>query len=189
MSLQSCVKASLEKGRITKEQAESLLSSAEVDESLIIKGVIEDKILKKRQVALQAVTLDKAIKDSRSHADGLSTGVMSLIVRDITGKAKYSNIDARGVGIFGDYQRELTDMLDEYRTKLAGLTQNRNGVRNMVKELYGEASGDVSAATYAKAWSKVADKARIRFNRAGGNIKKKKDWRLPQFELQNRPQD
>ena len=185
MSLQSCVSEALEKGRLTKDQAESLLSSSEVDENLIIKGAIEDKLLKRRQTALQAITLDKAIKDARSYRNAkgeeeISAGVMSLIVRDITGKANYSNIDARGRGIFGDYQRELTDMLEEYRSKLAGLTQNREGVRSMIKELYGEASGDANAAVFAKAWSKVADKARVRFNRAGGNIKKKKDWRLPQ---------
>ena len=180
MSLQSCVAQALEKGRLTQDQADTLLSSSEVDEKLIIKGAIEDKLLKRRQTALQAITLDKAIKDARSHDGGLSTGVMSLIVRDMTGQAKYSNIDARGRGIFGDYQRELTDMLESYRTKLAGLTQDRNGVKNMVKELYGETSGDANAAVFAKAWSKVADKARVRFNRAGGNIKKKKDWRLPQ---------
>lgn len=180
MSLQSCVADALESGRITKEEADKLTAISDVDEKQIIKGAIEDKLLKRRQTALQTLLLDKAIKDARSHGDGLSTGVMSLIVRDITGKANYSNIDARGKGIFGDFQRELTDMLDEYRTKLGGLTQNRQGARNMVKELYGEASGDANAKVFGEAWAKVSEKARIRFNRAGGNIKKKKGWRLPQ---------
>lgn len=180
MSIQSCVTEALEKGRITQEQADQLLKQTDVPEDQIIRGAIEEKILQKRQTAMQAITLDKAIRAARSHEQGLSTGVMSLIVRDVTGNAKYSNIDARSRGIFGDYQRELTDMLEQYRSKLAGLTQDKQGARNLVRELYGESTGDINASTFAKAWSSVADKARIRFNRAGGNIRKKKDWRLPQ---------
>lgn len=180
MSLVSCVNDALEKGRISKDQADSLLKQSEAPEDQIIRGAIEESVLRKRQVALQAIALDKAIKSARSHEEGLSTGVTSLIVRDVTGKAEYANIDQMSRGIFGDYQRELTDMLAEYRTKLAGLTQNREGARNMVRELFGESTGDANASVFAKAWSKVSDRARIRFNRAGGNIRKKKDWRLPQ---------
>lgn len=180
MSLISCAKEALEKGRITKEQADKLLEQADVPEDQIIKGALEEVALKKRQTALQAIKFDEALKNARSHKKGLSAGVMSLIVRDITGNARYSNIDAMSRGIFGDYQRELADMLMKYRTKMAGLTQDKEGARNMVRELFEEVTGDSNASLFAKAWTSVADRARIRFNRAGGNIKSKKEWRLPQ---------
>jgi hypothetical protein len=180
MSLQSCVNQALEAGRLTKEEADNLLNQSGIDEDLIIRGAIEDKIIKKRQTALQALALDDAIKKARSHKHSLNAGVMSLIVRDITNKAEYSNIDARSLGIFGDYQRELTDMMDAYRSKLAGLKQDKEGARKMVRELFEESTGDANASAFAKAWSKVSERARVRFNRAGGNIKNRKDWRLPQ---------
>lgn len=180
MSLISCVTDALEKGLLTKEQSDKLLSQIDIPEDQIIKGAIEDTLLKRRQTALQAITLDKALKNARSHEDGISTGVMSLIVRDITGRAEYSNIDAMSRGIFGDYQRELTDMISELRSKMAGLTQNREGARDVIKALYGETTKTADAGKFAKAWGAVADKARIRFNRAGGNIRKKKNWKLPQ---------
>ena len=69
--------------------------------------------------------------------------------------------------------------MDRYRTKNLGFSQDTAGVKNMVKELFGEATNDADAKAFAKMWSDTADAARLRFNVAGGNIPKRRDWGLP----------
>lgn len=180
MSLINCAKEALEAGKLTKEQFNSLASRAGQNDDLVIKAALEEVALKKRQKAIDAIKLHETVTDINSHKKGAATGLTSKIVRDVTGQAEYANVDQLGRGIFGNYQRKLAEGLDAYRSKLAGLTQNIEGMRNVVRELFDEATGDETASTFAKAWSKVSDEARINFNRAGGAIKKKRDWRLPQ---------
>jgi hypothetical protein len=49
----------------------------------------------------------------------------------------------------------------------------------MIKELFGEKSGDIDAAAVSKMWTETAEAARLHYNVAGGNIPKRKDWGLP----------
>ena len=183
MSLASCVNEALKAKRISKEMADKLLRD-DAPEEMVIKGALEDAALRKRQAALQAVKLKEAIDLAKGHEKGFKVGVSSLLTRDITGKAGYGNIESRAKVILGGFHKKLANMLDAYRSKKAGFAQDKEGMRRMVRELFGEATGDADAATFAKAWAEVSDEARIRFNRAGGNIKKNKNWRLPQFHDQ-----
>lgn len=180
MSLVQCAAEALEAGRLTQEQYDQLTRVSDQPDEMVAKAFLEEAVQKKRQKALEAISLDIIVKDAMSHEKGEATGLMAKIVRDITGKAEYANVDQLGRGIFGNYQRKLAEYLDEYRTKLAGLTQNKEGIRNFVKELFGESTGDSVAAGFARAWSKVADEARINYNRAGGAVRKKSTWRIPQ---------
>lgn len=180
MSLISCANEALQAGKLTKQQYDELVAKAGENDDLVIKAALSENALKKRQKAQEAVKVHELLTDIQGHKSGSNTGLVSKIVRDITDQAEYANVDQLGRGIFGNYQRKLVDMLDEYRTRLAGLTQNRQGIRNMVKELFEEDSGDALARTFARAWAQVSDEARINFNRAGGAIKKRKGWRLPQ---------
>lgn len=53
-------------------------------------------------------------------------------------------------------------------------------MQNVVRELFGEATGDAKAAAMAQAWTKTTDALRVRFNEAGGMIGKLEKWGLPQ---------
>lgn len=180
MSITRCAAEALQAGKLTKAQYDAMVAQADQPGELVAKAMLEDAVQRQRQKALQAIKLNDLVSDATRHEKGEATGLMAKIVRDITGKADYANVDQLGRGIFGNYQRKLVDYLDEYRTKLAGLTQNKEGIRNFIKELFGEGTGDSVAAAFARAWGQVAEEARINFNRAGGAIKKRKDWRLPQ---------
>jgi hypothetical protein len=137
--------------------------------------------LQKRQKALQAIAIHRMRQEVQSHPDGTGTGVMSLLVKDMGGRAGYSNIDNRSTAILAQFHAKFAQVMDQYRTKAAGLIQDKEGLRNMVREIFGGASGDENARAAAHVWGEVAEMARKRFNRAGGAIPKREDWGMPQY--------
>lgn len=56
----------------------------------------------------------------------------------------------------------------------------RLALRNIVKELHGEATGDAIAVKASEGIAKTFNDVLERFDRAGGDIKKRKDYALPQ---------
>jgi len=49
-----------------------------------------------------------------------------------------------------------------------------------LQDLVSNTSGDAGARAIAQSWAGVAEKARLRFNAAGGHVGKRADWGLPQ---------
>ncbi len=52
---------------------------------------------------------------------------MAVLVRDMRGKATFSNVEARQEVVLGQILRRMADGLNAYRSKAAGLVQNTEG--------------------------------------------------------------
>jgi len=141
--------------------------------------------LRKRQELLKIIRLKNAIRNATAHPDGMQAGVVSLLIKDTNRHAPYSNIDNRASAIIGELHAKFADAMEKYRTKGAGLIQDKQGMRNMVRELFGTNTGDATAKLHAKSWTDTNETARVRFNRAGGAIPKLKDYGVPQFHDPN----
>jgi len=74
----------------------------------------------------------------------------------------------------------MTRSLVDHRADLLGMRRNRQQLANVERELFGEHTGDARAAKIAEDFRAVSEVLRVRFNAAGGNIQKRKDWGLPQ---------
>ncbi len=81
---------------------------------------------------------------------------------------------------------EMADLLRAFR-KGAITGDLRRGQKavaadmaKVVRELFGENTGDARAKAMAEAFTTVAEKLRLRFNKAGGAIGKLEKWGLPQ---------
>lgn len=106
---------------------------------------------------------------------------IALLSRDLGDRAAgISNVEARAKVVLGTLHAIAEQTLETLRPRAAGLYRNKARVNNVVRELFGEATGDEAAAAAAKAWSAAAEAARVRFNGAGGAIAKRADWGLPQ---------
>jgi hypothetical protein len=81
----------------------------------------------------------------------------------VEGKAPYSKVDYRRQSIVAELYGRFADAMEQYRTKNLGFTQDTKGLRNMIKELFGESSGDVDAAAFSKMWTETAEAARLRY--------------------------
>lgn len=78
------------------------------------------------------------------------------------------------------FRREMTEAVVAFRANLLGMRRNKETLRNVEDEVFGVNTGDEMARGIARAWAGVAEKARLRFNAAGGHIGKRDDWGLPQ---------
>lgn len=198
-SLRSCLEAAVSTGKITSDEAELVQVVADYEASKMaesgkmsyedayelasqraIDDFFEGKEIAKRQKVLQIRKIDEAMKKAKSHPEGMYTGVMSLLVNDITGKANYGNVDKLTDVIRGQAHAKLASMLEAYRPKNAGFSTNTQGARNIILEVFGHNTNDPDAKFFADSWKSVSEDLRQRFNMAGGAIKKRRDWGMPQ---------
>jgi len=135
---------------------------------------------KKRLAALQITAQANALNQIMAHPKSAYQGLQALMARDLTLGARYSNIDQRRIAVMSQFSQHLAEAMDRMRIKGLGFMQDRDLANRVVRELFGESTGDADARAFAKAFGAAFEDARIRFNQAGGAIPKRKDWGLPQ---------
>jgi len=96
------------------------------------------------------------------------------------GTSPDSSVWSRYREVLGRAHSTMTDVLFTFERDIASNTRNRAQLDNMIDELYGADTGDVSARQLGEAWKEAAEQLRQRFNAAGGNIAYRDDWALPQ---------
>ncbi|MBP2290713.1 hypothetical protein [Azospirillum rugosum] len=206
LDIKRCLDGRVEAGVLSREAAEQALkhirdlerqyadhmapeaaqSAAIAETARIMKEAAERE---KARTAKQILAVARVIDDVQAHPDGVVAGGMALLVRDMRGKAQYSNVEARKENVLGQLFRRFADGLNAYRSKAAGLTQDTLGLRNMVREVFGEATNDATAKSAAKGWKDATEYAADRFIGGGGDLVKKYDWRLPQISDSKRMKD
>lgn len=191
-----CVFAKVAAGKLTKEQANEAidlvkqyerdnagrmgapqaLSQAQAKAAL---ELAERAAKLEQQTALQiAATADNLAK-AAANPNGPARGVRDLIDRPFTGPVGHSNVELRQSAIHRVLTSMVADALNAYRPKSAGLTHDKLGLRNFVREVFGLSSGDSVAGAAAKGWKRATEYAVQRFNNAGGDIRALVNWRLP----------
>lgn len=90
------------------------------------------------------------------------------------------SVVGRRDAIVGQFHARLEELLYDQRRKFfSGKRMNPARIESVVRELFGEASGDESAAAMARALGSLFDEASDRFNGAGGDIAKRADYFAP----------
>lgn len=146
---------------------------------------LEAEAKHKKRKALLTIASQRRIKDYldrfRDPSGKADIGLAALNLLEHHGRAGTSSVGGRSKAIIGMAQTELEELLHEFdRTAFTGARKNKPRLQNVVRELFGEATGDARAAGLARAWDTVSDGLRQRFNAAGGAIGKLESWGLPQ---------
>ena len=204
MSYRNCIINGVKEGKITKEQAKKQnemldelqeyhrektgLNKTE-SERLAAKEVYEKTKLeyadKLRKTLLQKEATDK-IKlrlDNYRNKNGevdYAEAARSIYANDLF--SKEISLEGMVKVELGKAHALMVNVLDELKYKMGG-RQNKNQKTNsklMIKELFGENTGNINAKHLAEAWKKTAEHLRKQFNRYGGKITSRKDWGLPQ---------
>lgn len=83
----------------------------------------------------------------------------------------------------GKAHKLMVGILDQFRYKMGGRqgSKQKTNLKLMVRELFGENTGNVNAKHLANAWTETSEHLRKRFNSYGGKILTRKDWGLPQI--------
>lgn len=177
-SYAECLQQALKAGKISRD-AEDILTEFKDTPERGIEMAIEITKANKRNTILESVALSRAVADITSHEKGFATGLMSMLTRDITEKAGYSNIDTAGKAITAQFDAKLAEVYSRFRTRTLGLTQDKEGLGELVRALFGKESADKEINDMALALKEVFEESRIRFNQAGGHINKNEFWNLP----------
>lgn len=80
----------------------------------------------------------------------------------------------------GQAQAHLDGAFDIWSRNWAGKRRNLPRAANVVREAFGEQTGDAAAMALAQGWKKASELLRQAFNRFGGHIGHLEDWGLPQ---------
>ncbi|MBC7908590.1 MAG: hypothetical protein H7Y60_17815 [Rhodospirillaceae bacterium] len=137
-------------------------------------------------VAVQAVMLKEIHAAALAHPDGLQSGFLAHLTKDWSGKSKTVNVEYRASTIHALLDRAALDLFERYAPTRLGFKEDVPGLHAVVREVFGEDTGDAGAKAAAKAWGDTAEKARGWFNQAGGDTGKLDTWHLPQSHDQLR---
>lgn len=107
-----------------------------------------------------------------------------LIAFHADAKGSQLSIETRAKAIERDGLRRMLDTLEATSPKFFGMVEDAEGIRDLVRELHGEATGNKDAAAGAKAFKDVAEAMRQRFNANGGDIGQLDDWGMPHHHSQ-----
>lgn len=91
-----------------------------------------------------------------------------------------ASVKGRYQAIRGQLDAMMADLIEKFETRTGFDAPGRATLENVVREAFGEASGDNAAKAMAQAFDGAAEHARKLFNAAGGEIGKLDRWGLPQ---------
>lgn len=172
------VKAMLREGLAPPEVRERLTAELAAKEKLAKRRAL---LMELRRKALSETVLNyKNVKGEIDPAEAL----WLLIEND--GRGNMASVQRLTEAIRGRAQGDLEQLMHEFRKGwLTGDLRRRQDavvaqMSDVVRELFGEDSGNGRAKVLAKGFAAVAETLRQRFNAAGGNIQKIDKWALPQ---------
>lgn len=90
------------------------------------------------------------------------------------------SVKGRYQAIMGGYEAMMADVIEAAESATGLPIRGRATFDNLVREAFGEDSGDEAAKALARSWEATSDHARKTFNAAGGGIGKLEKWGLPQ---------
>ena len=145
---------------------------------------------RKQQLASLTILAQSRIENhiadmSTKGVDGLDALARAVAFHADT-KGNFLSIESQAKAISRDSIRQVIGILEASNPKWFGLFENAEGQAAIVKELFGEDSGNPDAKAGAKQFHEVAEANRKRFNRAGGDVGELEDWGLPHHHSQQK---
>ena len=172
-----------------KEGLSELMSDADAAAQAGVRTVeeMEARLARKKanraKMAQMASTLSKQLQDFRGE-DGVADpgrALLRLITRDLKDKTEgVSNTWNRGIAVEAVAHSLAERFLEQTRPKWAGLNRGKARLESVIRSAFGEQTDEASEAAWGAA-DTAMNYLRERFNRAGGQIKFRKDHGPPQM--------
>jgi len=177
-----CIDAAFKAGKITKALAEEIKAADNPEVS--IDNIVSDLTRQKREAAIQAVVISKAWDDINSHKtkgkNKRYNGLIALLTKDPTGRAGYDNVEYLAKTYTAEFHADFAEAMSRFRTRRIGFSQDEEGLRKLIKAIYGEKVDDSEIMGFGEDWLKVTEKIRNTVNSLGGSISKNEKWLMPQ---------
>lgn len=157
--------------------ADAAAQAAATDATM--RAVAAENALKKRRVALKYQTRKAIVANIQNSGADLDHAVLAHFDFDERATG-ISNIEGRRKAVLGKLHSMMAEVLEQFDRTLLGNLKRPALMLNVVREAFGQDTGDAAAKQLAAAWGEAAEYARMRANRAGANIGRLENWGMPQ---------
>jgi hypothetical protein len=177
-----CVDVAVQAGKITTQMGQQILRSSEPD--VTISNLVRDKSRERRNAAIDAVRLAGAWDQVSGHGVTKYDGLLSLMRRDPTRRAKGNSIEGISDIYKGKYHSQIGEFLSKFRTRDLGFTQDTKGLEDFVSARYGKKEVSEEIKELSKTYGNLRNTMVDDRNKVGGSINKNVDAILPQVHDQ-----
>lgn len=101
-------------------------------------------------------------------------------------QANFPSIESRYRSLSNYTVGRLLDQFSKAQGKKYGLWENKGGIHEIIRAMFGEKVANPEAKKTAEVWHETAEFLRRRFNAEGGQIGKLDNWALPQHHSQEK---
>jgi hypothetical protein len=189
VTIRRCIPTLLGQGKITDEQAgrmKDLFDEFEGeygDEARASQAAADafehEAALKRRQTVLQLRAQQKIAADlKRFKLDRPGLAAEALLAGD--DRAPYRNVEFMEKAIANQHFAMMNELVHRFSRDAFGRVRDVATLNDVLKEAFGETSGNATAKVLAKAWLETAESLRLQFNERGGAIGKLDKWGMPQ---------
>ena len=144
--------------------------------------IIRRRLNKKiQQTSLQAARQAEIQAKAQQNPTNVKPLMKAYFTFDLRGKYRdVLSFESAQKDVVGSAHALWSKGLETYTRKWLGLVSPKAGLRNLVREIFAEDTGDKVAREIADAWRSVDEYLVARHNNAGGDLTARKDWGLPQ---------
>ncbi|EHU2109411.1 hypothetical protein ACMATZ_000764 [Acinetobacter baumannii] len=139
----------------------------------------QEQLKRKHKIAAQDILKQSQNIAALDHGKLSSMEVIDRMVAAHGDMSGIQSIDSKARGIASIYRGELVDFYTNIKGGL-GIFTDQELVQKIVRERFGENTGDALAKKISDKMGDVFETMRDRFNRNGGDIGKLDNWGLPQ---------
>ena len=140
---------------------------------------LAEQAKKAQRVALQVLATAKIEQHLATFGANKLDGMARMIAFHADTRGQFLSVESQARAIEADALRQMTTAMETSRPEFFGLFENREGLRALTKELFGEDSGNAAAKDGAKEFKRISETLRERFNRSGGDVGRLEDWGMP----------
>lgn len=165
-------------GRLGEEMGPASADAVAALDAARVMG--EQARLRKASIAKQAIAHQNALERMKAHPRGTVAGLSGMLTRDLFEHGGI-NIDSQTEVIFGKLEAKFGPGNEALGSRFAGLRQDKELARTVIRENFGEDTGNASAKQISKGWKEATDYAANRAKAGGKMFAMAEDWRQPQF--------
>lgn len=195
----ACVASHVEAGDLSKDDGAALQEAyegirAELEDEFgpeaaaaaagerVVREREAEQAAARRRKLMQVLRIQNLERDLQAYRgkDGkpdLGQALTALIEND--GFSKYSSVAGKYQAIRGKMHGRMVEVLNTFRRDYLTRTRNKASLDAMGRELFGEQTGDKTAAELARAVESAREYGRKRFNMAGGSVPERNNYGLP----------
>jgi len=140
---------------------------------------IQDQLKRKHAIAARDILTQNKNLAMLDHPTLSASEVVDRMVAAHGDMSGIQSIDSKARAIASIYRGDLVDFYTNIKGGL-GVFTDKELVQKIVRERFGDNTGDPLAKKISDKMGEVFEGMRERFNRAGGDIGKLDDWGLPQ---------